>query len=203
MCRHISIFYINTSVHTHMHIYLLETFAVFEPIPRPGRSQFTGSHSSGLLRLSTIVILGWMLLLVRASAVLRGVWQHPWPPPTGCRPFSHWDNQEYLQALPVSPGAKSLPVRTTARLALLPPSHQVWVWPAVAAALMAPCPHTAVEAHVAWCCGRSVWLLPCSGALGSPVPLLETLNLSLCTAPSLHFPVFEMGLLGLSLPVCQ
>ena len=39
-------------------------------------------------------------------------------------------------------GAKSLPVRSTARLTLWPPSRQVWAWPALVAPLGAPCPHT-------------------------------------------------------------
>ena len=61
----------------------------------------------------------------------------------------------------MSPEAKSLPVRTTTRLALLPPSHQVWVWPALVAALVAHCPHTSVEARVAVC----LWALRVAGSL--------------------------------------
>lgn len=47
---------------------------------------------------------------------------------------------------------------------------------------------------MAVCCGHFTWLVLWPGGHGSPVPLMDTLNLSFYASTDLEFLIFEMGL---------
>ena len=71
-------------------------------LPRP-------SLETEFLNLSTVDILGWIILFLQSGGWLSfafyGV-QHPWPLPTPCQewsPFLSCDNQKCLQTLPSVP----------------------------------------------------------------------------------------------------